>query len=64
MSDFKERLIEERAQLAEKAERLNNFLMTDKADEIDNVQHTLLDVQLPAMRTYLKVLDERIRLLG
>lgn len=63
MSDFKTRLTEEQSQLAERVEKLEAFLQTSNADNIDKVQRTLLDVQLPAMKTYLTVLNERIRLL-
>lgn len=60
MNDFKTRLIEEEAQLVEKIEKLESFLQGDKSKEIDQIQLILLGIQLPAMVTYLKCLNERL----
>ena len=59
MSDFKERLYDERAQLVEKTEKLETFLRSNKANEIDQIQLALLGIQLSIMKTYIRVLDER-----
>jgi|AntAceMinimDraft_2_1070361.scaffolds.fasta_scaffold66970_1 hypothetical protein len=59
MSDFKERLYDERAELVEKTEKLEAFLQSDKSNEIDQIQLALLGIQLPIMKTYVRVLDER-----
>ena len=60
MNDFKTRLIEERAQLKEKIEKLETFLQSDKSNEIDQFQLAFLGIQLPAMETYLRCLAERL----
>ena len=60
MSDFKTRLLEEKDQLEEKVEKLEAFLQSNKSNEIDQIQLALLGIQLPAMKTYLRCLDERI----
>ena len=60
MSTFKERLIEEKAQLSEKLESLRAFIASEKFLEIDNVQMTLLNIQVKAMETYSQCLLERI----
>ena len=60
MNDFKSRLVEEQAQLEEKLNKLDAFLMTEKVKEIDDVQKSLLQVQATAMNTYLQCLKERI----
>ena len=60
MSDFKERLSEEQVQLEDKITKLESFLNSDKSNDIDQIQLALLGIQLPAMKTYLRCLDERI----
>ena len=60
MSDFKTRLVDEQAQLEEKLNKLDDFLMSEKVKEIDDVQKALLQVQATAMNTYLQCLKERI----
>ncbi len=60
MSDFKTRLIEEKAQLEEKLDKLDAFLVSEKVKEIDDVQKALLQVQATAMNTYLQCLKARI----
>lgn len=60
MNDFKSRLIEEKAQLEEKLNKLDAFLVSEKVKEIDDVQKALLQVQATAMNTYLQCLKERI----
>lgn len=59
MDDFKARLIEEQAQLAERVEKLETFLQSDKSNEMDQIQLALLGIQLPSMKTYLRCLEER-----
>lgn len=60
MDDFKTRLVDEQAQLEEKLNKLDDFLMSEKVKEIDDVQKALLQVQATAMNTYLQCLKERI----
>ena len=59
MSEFKERLYDERAQLVEKTEKLEVFLQSNKSNEIGQIQLALLGIQLPLMKAYVRVLDER-----
>ena len=60
MSDFKTRLIDEKAQLEEKLDKLDAFLVSEKVKDVDDVQKALLQVQATAMNTYLQCLKERI----
>ncbi len=60
MSDFKTRLLEEKAQLTERTTKLGVFLDGDKISEIDPVQATLLGIQHKAMETYERCLEERL----
>ena len=59
-SDFITRLFDERDQLSERIEKLKEFIRSGKVYEIDEVQQVLLYAQLPAMRTYLDILNQRI----
>lgn len=59
-SSFKERLIKEQAQLEEKLTKLNAFNSSEKANDIDPVQKSLLLVQSGAMYTYLECLKARL----
>ena len=60
MSDFKTRLVEEQAQLEEKLDKLDAFLVSEKVKDVDDVQKALLQVQATAMNTYNQCLKERI----
>lgn len=60
MSNFLDRLKEEKNELNLKMESLRSFMASDKFAEIDNVQMTLLNIQLSAMETYSQCLLERI----
>jgi len=60
MNDFKQRLETERVQLEERLNKLDAFLLSEKVNEIDPVQKSLLNIQSSAMNTYLKCLDERL----
>ena len=62
MDDFKTRLTKEREELAERTKKLEDFLLSDKSNElleIDQFQLAFLGIQLQAMKTYLRCLDER-----
>ena len=59
MSTFKERLYDEKVQLVEKIDKLELFLQGKQSNEIDQIQLALLGIQLLAMKTYLRCLDER-----
>ena len=60
MSDFKSRLVEEKNQLEEKLNKLDDFLSSEKVNGIEDLQKALLHVQATAMNTYLQCLKERI----
>lgn len=60
MSDFLQRLSDEKSELDEKISKLESFTKTDAFNGIDNVQRGLLKIQLNAMATYSQVLDERL----
>lgn len=60
MDDFKTRLIVEQTELEEKLNKLNEFNQSDKANNIDPVQRSLLIIQAGAMYTYNECLKERI----
>lgn len=60
MSDFKKRLETEKRELSEKLDKLRLFIASEKFNEIDPVQMTLLNIQIKAMETYSQCLLERI----
>ena len=61
MEDFKSRLIEEAAELEKKLDKLDDFLLSEKLNEVADVQGALLHVQATAMNAYLQCLKERIQ---
>ena len=64
MRDFVVRLLDERDGLYIKMTKLEYFLIQgDKAESMDKIALGLLNTQLEAMKTYHRVLDERIALL-
>lgn len=64
MITLKECLENEKVELEEKLNNLDDFLMSEKAKDFDNVQKALLQVQATAMNTYLQCLKERIEQLS
>lgn len=63
MSDFKERLITEKAELDAKISKLDSFMSTHESfSKLDPVQMSLVNIQLQSMRTYSQILLERIAL--
>ncbi len=64
MSDFKSRLLEEKAQLDDRTTKLGLFLDGDKILQVDPVQQSLLGLQYLAMQTYQRCLLERIHWLN
>ncbi len=63
MSDFKTRLIEEKAQLHQKIESLKAFRNSDKIDSVSTDHQYLLSLQLLSMQQYSNVLEMRLHLL-
>lgn len=59
-STFKERLKTEQVELEEKLNKLNDFNQSEKVNEIDSVQKSLLFVQAGAMYTYNECLKARL----
>jgi len=60
MGDFKSRLVEEQKQLEEKLNKLNDFNQSEKFNDIDPMQKSLLIIQAGAMYTYNECLIARI----
>lgn len=60
MEDFKTRLVEEQAQLEEKLNKLDNFIVSEKFNDIEDTQRALLQVQATAMNVYNQCLKERL----
>lgn len=60
MSNFKDRLLTEKAELDEKREKLEAFQNSPAFQNINPVQMTLLNIQSQAMLTYSQCLLERI----
>lgn len=60
MSDFKQRLETEQVELEEKLNKLNDFNQSEKVNEIDPMQKSLLIIQAGAMFTYNECLKERL----
>jgi len=61
MSSVKERLQVEYSDLGNKIELLENFIGSEKFENVSPVQQTLLIIQLDAMKTYRQVLSHRIQ---
>ena len=60
MNDFKERLVNEQAELEEKLNKLNAFNDSELVKGIDPVQKQLLIIQAGAMHTYNECLKARL----
>lgn len=60
MEQFIQRLNDEKQQLDEKIEKLEAFTQSEKFQEVEPVQMSLLNIQLSSMRTYSQCLVERI----
>lgn len=60
MSNFKDRLLTEKAELDEKREKLEAFQTSEAFQKITPVQMSLLNIQAQAMSTYSQCLTERI----
>lgn len=63
MEDFKTRLVQEQKELEEKLAKLNTFNESDKFQELEYAQRTLLIIQAGAMYTYNECLKARISIL-
>ncbi|MDR1938769.1 MAG: hypothetical protein LBQ73_09790 [Tannerellaceae bacterium] len=60
MSDFKQRLKTERIELEEKLNKLNEFNLSERVNEVGADQKSLLLIQAGAMFTYLECLKARL----
>lgn len=60
MSDFKSRLLAEKAELDEKRSKLDAFQNSEAFQKIEPFQMSLLNIQAQAMATYSQCLLERI----
>lgn len=63
MEDFKTRLVQEQKELEEKLNKLNTFNESDKFQELEYTQRSLLIIQAGAMYTYNECLKARIAIL-
>lgn len=63
MEDFKTRLVQEQKELEEKLDKLNTFNESDKFQELEYIQRSLLIIQAGAMYTYNECLKARIAIL-
>lgn len=57
---FKDRLMIEHDELEKKLDKLNIFNNSEKANDIDPIQLSLMRIQAGAMYTYLECLKERL----
>lgn len=61
MKGFKERLENEKVELDIKIDRLNKFIRKNKSTfEVNDIQLTLLNIQVKTMETYSQCLLERM----
>lgn len=60
MEDWKERLIEEKNQLTDRINKLQQFVLTDKFDSLPYTDKELLMQQLEAMDNYAYILTQRV----
>jgi len=61
MDSWIDRLINEKRELADKIEKLSQFIFSNKSfTELTQFEQLLLEVQLQAMRRYLHYLERRI----
>ena len=59
-SDWRSRLILEKAQLVERYEALKDFIDTEAFEELDQEDKHLLLLQAHYMQGYLKILEDRV----
>lgn len=57
-----QRMLGEFNEVNERANKLREFILSDKSKEVDNLNRDLLIAQLKAMEAYVSVLSIRIRL--
>ena len=64
MEPFIERIIDERKELVERKDKLNEFIYSQKFMELDTKMKTLIRSQLKVMNQYINILGWRLELLG
>lgn len=62
MNTFYDRLLQEKAELDERKDKLTDFINSGKAENIDPQQKALLRVQATLMEAYSEVLTQRLSL--
>jgi uncharacterized protein len=60
MEDFKQRVVDERAELELKLQRLSIFIATPAARSLDPEDFWLLQVQALVMESYVAILSRRL----
>lgn len=61
--DFKSRLIQEKLEVSDRAEKLDSFMNSENFSKIEVRQQELLKLQIQIMKSYEWVLNQRINLL-
>jgi len=64
MAGFRERVLEEKAQLDERLSKLGPFIESEKFETIDTRQQELLRCQYWTMQTYTDILERRLEALA
>jgi len=60
MSDFRSRLYEEHSELNQRTEKLKNFIVSEKFDDLPEVDKVDLKEQFKHMEAYSSVLNRRV----
>ena len=62
LPEYAKRMVDEEAALCVKIDRLDKFLLSDNALDIDYAYYHLMVAQLEAMQTYRRILHVRIHI--
>lgn len=60
MENYIDRLYQERSELIDRINKLEEFLLSDNATSATTIQLSIMDIQRSAMKTYLQCLKSRI----
>ena len=58
---YRDRLIKEKGELKEKVDKLKLFIDSTEFHKLEQKQKSLLRMQLTPMKSYLKILKERLK---
>ena len=62
LPEYAKRMVDEEKELCEKIDRLDEFLLSDNAHDIEYGHYHLMVAQLEAMQTYRRILHVRIHI--